>query len=214
MRFRLGFFDWNGTIFNDLEATYAATVETIKQLAPNPRVPTLREYREERSAETMMEFYYSRGVPRMYTRGEIYAAWEIHYNKICGGMRLHAGAARTLNYFCEQGLVMVILSAAPESTITLLKKFDILHLFNDVRFGANNKGAVITEFLERYQILPRSAFYVDDSADGIKEAQKTGVFTMGFTEGTSSPEHIRAANPHHVISSLTDTMRIFRVSRH
>ena len=161
----------------------------------------------------MAEFYYAHGVPRQYTREAIYAAWEIHYNKIRGDMHLHRGAAQTLNYFCEQGLLMVMLSAAPESTIELLRKFDILHLFNDVRFGANNKGLAILEFLERYKVPPRNAFYVDDSASGIMEAQKTGVFTMGFTEGTSSPEYIHAAKPNHVISLLTDTMRIYRTSR-
>jgi phosphoglycolate phosphatase-like HAD superfamily hydrolase len=209
----LGFFDWNGTVFNDLEAAYVATVRTIQQLAPNPRVPTLNQYREECSASTMMEFYYLRGVPRTCTRAEIYATWEAHYNESCVNMHLQAGAVRTLNYFYEQKLLMVMLSAAPESTISLLRQFDILHLFNDVRFGVNDKPAVISEYLKRYKVRPRCAFYVDDSADGVREAQKVGVFTMGFTEGYNDTKLIQAVSPNYVISSLMDAMRIHRVSR-
>jgi len=212
MRFTLGFFDWNGTVFNDLEAAYVATVRTIQQLAPDPHIPTLNQYREGCSASAMMEFYYSRGVPRICTRAEIYAAWEIHYDECSVNMRLHVGAIRTLNYFYKQGLLMVMISAAPESTISLLRQFDILHLFSDVRFGVHDKPAVIAEYLKRYKVRPRSAFYIDDSADGVREAQKTGVFTMGFTEGCNNMKLIQAVNPDYVISSLLDTLRIYRVS--
>jgi len=197
-------FDWNGTLFNDVSVAHDTTIHVFGQIAPLVEIPTLGEWREEFSASQIMECYYRRGVARTLTENELYALWAAHYEAVCDAACLHDGALKLLTFFEQCDVPTVIISAAPERTIKHVKKLGIENVIHTMRFHAKNKEMAILEMLDYYKVHARDAFYVDDTADGIEQAKRTGVATFGFTGGYNSPERILKAKPRYVINSLDD----------
>jgi phosphoglycolate phosphatase-like HAD superfamily hydrolase len=211
MRFQLGIFDWDGTLLDNIGITHEASSHTFKTLAPEVPIPTLEEFREEFSAENVMEYYYKRGIPRTVTKDELYALWESKYDPLCiEHVRLHKGAGHLLHILNAYHVRNGIVSAARPSTVTHLERLKITRYFEHVLFDAHDKEIGILAMLDRCKILPRYAFYVDDTVSGIQQAKRAGVTTIGFIHGQNSERLIRAAKPDHVVGSMMDILHFFR----
>lgn len=96
MPFLMGLFDWNGTIVDDVDIAYAATVYLFEQLAPHATIPSMEEYRKEFSVADMLECYYQRGMSKTVTSDTMYRLWSDRYEALCGNMHLANGAQKLL----------------------------------------------------------------------------------------------------------------------
>ncbi len=202
MSFHLAMFDWNGTLFNDIDVAYKTTIHVFGQIAPHVKIPTLEEYRHEFSALQIMEYYYRHGVERTLTEEKLCELWEAHYEATCGSTCLTDGAVELLTFFEQCNIPTAIISAAPEGTIKHVRRLGIESLVYKMHFCAKNKEMAILEMLDLCHVHARDALYVDGTSDGIEQAKRAGVATFGFTGGYNSPERIWQVKPRHVINSL------------
>jgi phosphoglycolate phosphatase-like HAD superfamily hydrolase len=195
MAFELFMSDWNGTLFNDVGISHVSTAHVLKQTTPYENALTFEEYRREFCASNIMECYYRRGVPRSFSREEVYAMWESHYATMCGRALLHDGAIEMLSFFKSWSVPTVIISAAPAAAKKHVIACGIEGLISDMQFDKDDKAEAILETLHRYNVHPRDALYLDDSAHCIVQAKSTGVATVGFTRGISSLAHLLDVGP-------------------
>ncbi len=212
MPFQLALFDWNGTILDDLEVTYAATIHLFKLLTPHATIPTLEEYRQEFSSAQMLECYYARGVSRAVTGDEMYRCWSAHYESICGGARLADGSKDVLYFLRECGIPAIIVSAAPRETVRHLERLGIVHLFDRMYFEARDKEEAIRHVLDREKVAAHDTFYVGDTIEDIAYGKKAGVTTFGYTKGYNSLDRILEAAPDYATDSFREILSILRAN--
>jgi phosphoglycolate phosphatase-like HAD superfamily hydrolase len=210
MPFLMGFLDWNGTIVDDVDIAYAATVYLFEQLAPHAIIPSMEEYRKEFSAAGMLECYYQRGMPRTVAPDTMYRLWSGHYKSLCGNMQLANGAQKLLCFLQQCGIPLVLVSAAPKEIVRHIERMKISHFFDRMCFEARDKGTLIDEILKRENVDARDAFYVGDTVDDIAQGKRAGVVTFGYASGYNWPDLLRQAKPSYLVDSLLDVLSIVR----
>lgn len=200
MRHTFVFFDWNGTLLDDLHVTYIAVQKIFQQY--NLSTPPLDEYRDEIDSD-FMKFYRGKGIPAHVTAAELNAIWRetilAHWERPA----LHPNAAATIRACRIRNIRTGILSGEiPDLLERRLSQFDIATLFDHVRGGAWPKEAAFHEAFAALGIEPREAAYVDDTKEGLATAKRLGMTAIGFTRGYASPRQIMAADPDFVVDSL------------
>jgi phosphoglycolate phosphatase-like HAD superfamily hydrolase len=210
MPFLMGLLDWNGTIVDDVDIAYAATVYLFEQLAPRATVPSIEEYRKEFSAADMLQCYYQRGMPRTVTPDMMYRLWSGHYESLSRNMQLADGAQKLLCFLQQCGITLVLVSAGPKEIVRHVERMNIAHLFDRMCFEATDKSAVINGILQRENVDAHDAFYVGDTVGDIVQGKRAGVITFGYTNGYHWPDLLRQAKPKYLVDSLLDVLSIVR----
>ena len=190
---RAVFFDWNGTLLNDLILVYGSICHIFQKFGLSP--PTLDEYRAEITSN-YMEFYWGHGIPRTMDANAMNAIrkqyFEAHWDEVT--IHEHVG---TLTYRMFQlGMRSGMVSA--ESGLILpqrLRQFHLNNAFDIVRGDAHNKEATLLECAHALGVSPDESAYVDDTYDGITSALRVGMRAVGVTHGYHTSERIRAAQP-------------------
>lgn len=196
--------DWNGTVLNDLPITYEAMREIFRR--HGLPAPTMEEYRNEIDSN-FPQFYRNRGVPA--PKEKLVAIWQevvaAHWEEAV----LHEGVPAFLRACLGEGLTLGIVSGeVPQVLLKRLEQFKLTHFFSVVRSAAWPKERALIGTLALLGVRPEEAVYVDDTTEGIRTAKRLGLRAFGFTEGYASPERIRDAEPHRVVSSFAELYRL------
>ncbi len=210
--FQLALLGWNGTLLDDLDVAYAATVHLFELIAPRATVPTLEEYRQEFSSSQMLECYYTRGGSRTVAGDRICRAWRAHYEFLCDHTRLADGAEKMLRFLRKCGIPIIIVSAASKETIRHIERLGIAHLFDRICFEVRDKEQTIRQILDREKVAAHDAFYVSDTTDDIAHGKQAKIVTFGYMRGYNSPDRIREAKPKYMVESLIDVFNIVRAN--
>lgn len=201
MAHRFVFFDWNGTLLDDLPVTYEA-VQKIFWMHHLP-APSREEYRENIDSN-FMAFYRARGIPDHVTPEELNSIWREHAIANWNRPTLNPFATKAVAGCRKRGIGTGIMSGeVPDILERRLAQFDIAALFDHVRGGAWPKETAFRETLEALGIDPYEAAYVDDTNEGLQTAKRLGLTTIGFTRGYASPRQIMAADPDFIVDSLS-----------
>lgn len=202
MKFKLGIFDWNGTLLDDLNLVYGSVTAIFKYY--NLKPPELATYREKITAQ-FMNFYYGEGIPKTATGDDLNKIRKEYFEKHKDEVMLNKNALATLKKLKTMSMKTAIVSGEMAGYLQKrLKQFEISHLFDKVCDGAYDKEKALTQTLYYFRVKPEESFYVDDTEDGIKAAKKVGIKTFGFIHPNSyhSPERILSAEPNYPIYSL------------
>lgn len=210
-------FDWNGTLYDDLEPlAYASVVEIFKtyNLAP----PTLDEYRQEVTSK-FMDFYYGHGfIPNFSGQGSDGDARALNnirkkfYTDNRSKGRVRVDATRTVLNLGVMRIKIGIVSAEIESLLFERLYSSDLHKLVDSRFIKtqvwDGKGPALLEVCEKLGIAPKNTVYVDDTVDGTSAAKKAGLIPVGFSNrtGYNSGERLLSVTPFlaHELSDLIE----------
>lgn len=207
MKFKLGMFDLNGTVLDDLLVAYKAVVAIFQNY--NLPVPTLEEYRSDLDSEDVMNFYRKHRIPQSATLDEL----NLIYQPVIAVHTHEANLAPHIEIVLDQckrlAIKTMIVSATKQETLEQqVAKFGILDKFNRLCGGAWKKGPIFRALIEEFKINPREAFYIDDTFDCLQTAKKVGIYTIGYTRGYNSFEKIKAADPDEIVDSFFDVMEI------
>ena len=206
MKWKLGLFDWNGTLFDDLNLMYEAILAIFSYYCLPP--PTLEEFRDETDAD-FMPFYHKRGIPLEVSAADL---MEIRARVVNGQWqmtKLHTHV-KPLLWICRESKIKRVIVSA-ENPIYLeerILRFDLTSFLDEFRGGVINKKIVFLEMMEKFAANPKETFYVDDNPGLLRVAQEMGITTFGVTHGYASREKIASAQPDYVVESLYDVSLI------
>ncbi|CAG6396765.1 haloacid dehalogenase-like hydrolase [Streptomyces cocklensis] len=202
--------DWNGTLFHDIDAVIEATNASFAELGLPPI--TLDRYRE----------LYCVPVPRFYERliGRLPsdAEWEVmdatfhrYYWALADNCRLAEGAADLLATRRAAGLTQSLCSLAPhEQLVPIVASHGITEHFVrvDGRTGnsAAGKAAQMVRHLESLGPLdPREVVVIGDALDDAAAAAHVGAHAVLYTGGSHSRAALESAGVP-VVDSLAEAV--------
>jgi HAD superfamily hydrolase (TIGR01509 family) len=206
LRYKLAIFDWNGTIPNDVHVAYASAVLTFRIFAPHVTPPTIEEYRNE----GFRTLYYGRGIPESVTLEDMHKIWVPYYDQHLHEIELHDSAVELLIICRLMVMKNAMVSAAPEEAERHFAHFKIEHLFDMVTFNARQKEAALVETLDFFGVKAEDALYIDDMMEGLEDARRLGMATIGFTGGFNNKRRLLLAKPTHIVNSLKDVVALIK----
>ncbi|NUS11276.1 MAG: HAD family hydrolase [Streptomyces sp.] len=202
--------DWNGTLFHDIDAVIEATNASFAELGLPPI--TLDRYRE----------LYCVPVPRFYERliGRLPsdAEWEVmdetfhrHYWTLAETCGLAAGAAELLAARQAAGLTQSLCSLAPhEQLLPIVASHGITGHFLrvDGRTGSSTAGKseqMVRHLSSLGSLDPQRVVVIGDALDDAAAAAHVGAHAVLYTGGSHSRAALEAAGVP-VVDSLAEAV--------
>lgn len=207
LRWKLGIFDWNGTLIDDLRLAYQSTREIFEAHGVPP--PSLGAFRDEIESD-FKKFYIQHGITHFdldLNHAIRTRVFDEHWDET--KLHDHEMAKMLLMRFKELGFKLAIVSAeVPEVLLRRIEQFKLQEVFDHIRAGAWPKGSALRETVEHFGVKPEETFYVDDTHEGIGLGKELGVHTFGFTRGYNTKRRIKGAKPTYVVDSLSEVLSI------
>lgn len=198
--------DWNGTLFNDIDAVVDATNVIF---APY-RLPAL-------DADTFRAVYtrpiwvaYERLLDRPLTDDEWHQlddGFHEHYHELMLGCGLAADARDALDDWQHGGGTQSLLSMwMHERLVPTVHRFGIDTYFTRVDglrgVGGGPKAEWMAAHIDSLSVQPGQVLVIGDSVDDIHAAQRLGARAVGFTGGVSTRAALEATGV-----PVVDTLR-------
>lgn len=206
--------DWNGTLFHDIDAVIGATNASFGEVGMAPI--TLERYRD----------LYCVPVPRFYERlmGRLPtdAEWAVmdeafhrHYWALAEGAGLAPGAEQLLRDWQASGLTQSLCSLAPhDQLIPIVRTHGIERRFLrvDGRTGPSNRGKA--EHMVRHLagldgVVPERVVVIGDAVDDAVAAAHAGARAVLYTGGSHSRASLETAGVP-VVDSLAEAVSTAR----
>ncbi|MET8179420.1 HAD family hydrolase [Streptomyces sp. NPDC005336] len=190
--------DWNGTLFHDIDAVISATNASFAEIGLPP--VTLERYRDLYCVPVPL--FYERLLGRLPTDDE----WEVmdeafhrHYWALAEGAGLALGARQLLTEWQEAGLTQSLCSLAPhEYLVPLVRTHGIESHFIrvDGRIGQSNTGKaeqMVRHIAALEGVPPHRIVVIGDALDDAVAAEHVGARAVLYTGGSHSRASLLAA---------------------
>ncbi|MFE9660069.1 MULTISPECIES: HAD family hydrolase [unclassified Streptomyces] len=204
--------DWNGTLFHDIEAVVAASNAAFAQFGLGPI--TVEQYRELYCVP--IPRFYERLMGRVPTQSEwltMDEAFQRHYAGHMAGCALTEGAEELLSGWRAAGRSQSLLSMYGHAELVpLVQGFGIDAWFTrvDGRVGPSgvSKSEAMTRHLAALGEVPASRVVViGDAADDAVAARAAGAEAVLYTGGAHSRVRLEAMGVP-VVDSLTEAVAV------
>ncbi|WP_190133245.1 HAD family hydrolase [Streptomyces mashuensis] len=202
--------DWNGTLFHDIDAVLSATNAAFAELGMESL--TLERYR--RLYCVPIPLFYERLMGRLPTQAEwdhMDAVFHRHYREHHIRCGLAAGAAALLERWQEAGGTQSILSMYQhEDLLPLVRGFGIEGRFVRVDGRRGPSGGSKAEHMERHLralrgVAPRRTVVIGDAVDDAVAAAHVGAHAVLYSGGSHSrPSLAEAGVP--VVDTLAEAV--------
>ncbi|MER5480515.1 HAD family hydrolase [Streptomyces sp. NPDC002734] len=206
--------DWNGTLFHDLDATIAATNAAFTEVGLAPI--TLEQYRT--LYRVPVPRFYERLMGRMPTQRE----WEVmdglfhhHYKAHVTACDLTEGARELLHGWHAAGRSQSILSMhGHDELVPLVREFGIEPHFLRVDGRDGPSGGTKAEHMVRHLaaldshgVRPDTTVVIGDALDDALAARSAGAGAVLYTGGSHSRASLEEAGVP-VVDSLTEAVSL------
>lgn len=207
--------DWNGTLFHDIDAVIGATNAAFAELGMDPI--TLAKYRELYCIP--IPRFYERLMGRLPTRDE----WEVmdeafhrHYTEHRVGCGLAEGAEALLEGWQSAGRSQSILSMyGHDELVPLVRRFGIESRFVRVEGRTGPSGGSKIEHMARHlaaladaaRVDPGRTVVIGDAVDDAVAARRAGAYAVLYTGGSHSRDSLEAAGVP-IVDSLADAVEV------
>ncbi|MEV6110119.1 HAD family hydrolase [Streptomyces sp. NPDC051940] len=206
--------DWNGTLFHDIDAVIEATNASFAELGL-PAI-TLERYRELYCVPVPR--FYERLMGRLPTEQE----WEVmdetfhrHYWRCAETSGLAEGAADLLASWQSAGRTQSVCSLAPhDRLVPLLSEHGIAERFVRVDGITGPNGGSKGEHMVRHLaaldgIAPARTVVIGDAVDDARAAAQVGAHAVLYTGGSHSRSSLEEAGVP-VVESLAEAVEVAR----
>ncbi len=173
MNGRVVFWDWNGTLLDDVQYAIGVRNRVFPRFGL-PQIASVEAYHEQFTFP--VKRYYERAGVTEEMFSAVANAWMDEYVAGCGAVPLFADALAALDAFQENGYQQVVLSASMrEHLCAQLQNAGILHRFNDVlglsHIYATDKTEIARDWLARNSCPPERCVIVGDTVHDALVAQ-------------------------------------------
>jgi phosphoglycolate phosphatase-like HAD superfamily hydrolase len=188
--------DWNSTLFHDMDAIIAATNASFAEIGLPPI--TLERYRELYCVPVPLFYERVSGrVPDAEEWERLDAAFQRHYTAAIAACGLAPGAADLLERWQAAGGTQSLLSlSAHDHLVPLVDSFGITARFTrvDGRLGPPGGGKAdhLVRHLAGLALDPASAVVIGDAADDALAARAAGARAVLYAGGSHSRASLEA----------------------
>ncbi|MFE0193455.1 HAD family hydrolase [Streptomyces sp. NPDC059008] len=204
--------DWNGTLFHDIDAVIGATNSAFEEIGLAPI--TLEIYRELYCVP--IPRFYERLMGRLPTDAEwlvMDEAFHRHYSEHRLGCALAEGVDLLLEKWQAAGRSQSILSMfGHDELIPLVRGFGIESRFVLVEgrtgpSGGTKSAQMVRHFAALEQVDPQRTVVIGDAVDDAVAARDAGAYAVLYTGGSHSRVSLQAAGVP-VVDSLAEAVEL------
>ncbi len=188
--------DWNGTLFHDMEAVLGASNAAFATIGVGPM--TLQEYREQ--YEIPIPRFYQRLLGRLPSDAEwllLDDAFHDHYHRLSDACGLTDGARELLDDWRAAGHSQSLLSMYEhDRLVPIVEGFGLTGQFLRVDGRSGPAGGQKSEHLVRHlaalgaQVDPARTVLIGDAADDALAALNAGAHAVLYTGGSHTREKL------------------------
>lgn len=203
------FFDFNGTIIDDLDLCLNILNEMLIEKRLNP---ISKERYRDIFTFPIKDYYIEAGFDfSKYSFEDLSKEFIVKYQKPSLSCPLHEGIVDILKKLREDGYNVVLLTASKKSNvIEQLQSFDILKYFNEVLgiddIYASSKVQIGLDYMKNYEINPKDAIMVGDTLHDAKVASEMGIDVLLYSKGHQSRKRLESSNKK-VIDNLSEIFK-------
>lgn len=201
MHFRAVLFDWDGTLYDSIDASFRIYEELFKKYA---NLDLKCDYFRRTFIVDYHKYYAMHGIPKSKWK-EVDEHWLERFNEMEGGIHLFPGIKELLEKLLEMNIKVGLVSNGTGGRIkSEMKKngidkcFSTLVTDDEIKdFKPNPIG--IQHALGKICVDARDALYVGDMAEDVQAGKNAGTSTAAVTWGAHSIERLRPAEPDYII---------------
>ena len=198
--------DWNGTLLDDLEVSFAATNRLLaaNDMAPLPSVDSYRAV----FSFPVIDYYRRIGFDfDKLSFDRLAQQYMDFYHPAAEGCQLQKSAVETLRILRQNGIQQVLLSASKQAHLEMqLARYPIGEFFDAVlgisNIFAASKQQLAEDFIKKSGRAPEHFLFVGDSVHDFEVAQSCGAGCVLFCGGHQA-KHILEQTGAPVIETLT-----------
>ncbi|MDO8536883.1 MAG: HAD hydrolase-like protein [bacterium] len=212
-RWRLGMFDWDGTLWNSIDLAYRRPLDVCRQCGIKP-LP-FEVWRDVPTSD-FIKVGSIKGLPKGATPEKIWKMGKKYFNARWKTVPFYPGAGKLIRLCMKLAISRAIVSGQDQGIIVkALRKSDFNNSgwINNIRGEVRDKENVLVETLDYWGEKAEDAFYLDDTHEGLVAARRLGITAIGITHGLNSERLIRKARPDFVVNSLYDVIKILENGR-
>ncbi|MEV7924982.1 MULTISPECIES: haloacid dehalogenase-like hydrolase [unclassified Kitasatospora] len=205
--------DWNGTLFHDMEAVLGASNAAFATIGVGPM--TMREYREQ--YEIPIPRFYERLLGRMPSQEEwlrLDEAFHDRYRELSPACGLTDGVHELMDGWREAGHSQSLLSMYEhEKLLPLVDAFGLTGRFLRVDGRSGPSGGQKAEQLARHlaalgeRVDPARTVLIGDAADDARAALGAGAHAVLYTGGSHTREKLEPLGVP-VVDSLAEAVEL------
>lgn len=212
-------FDWNGTLFDDTQATLHCTNQEFALMGAGP---VSLERLQETFSFPLIHFYERNGIDadtylaRAEDAGSHFLSCHAEAAKHC---QLNQGAADLLAWGKANNITMMVLSNHYEVRLKAeMARFGIEPYFKAISANVDiatvthkmNKEERLRFLLDEYGYAPEHAVIIGDSHEEPEIARHIGLTSISITGGVLSKERLEACHPDYIIETLEEVPEILQ----
>ena len=213
----LAIFDWNGTLFDDIEANHVGANAALEALG-KPAI-SLETYRDTFDFP-IIHFYKRNGIEVDDYLGDIKKANGTFfpiYEKLAAKCSARAHTKEILQWCNDQHITTLILSNhTHESIAENLARLDLDSHIDHISSNPHdndivlkmNKQERLEKFMDQHSFTPEKTFIIGDSLEEPHIGKNLGLTSFSITGGCISENRLRESNPDHLIHKLTELKEI------
>ncbi|MFF1872634.1 HAD hydrolase-like protein [Streptomyces sp. CB03911] len=205
--------DWNGTLFHDMEAVLGASNAAFATLGIGPL--SLQEYREQ--YEIPIPLFYQRLLGRLPSEAEwilLDDAFHDRYHELSPACGLTEGALGLLSAWGESGHSQSLLSMYEhDRLVPVVERFGISGHFVRVDGRSGPSGGQKATYLSRHlaalgeRVDPARTVLIGDAADDARAALSVGAHAVLYTGGSHTREKLEPVGVP-VVDSLAEAVEL------
>ncbi len=216
---RLVAFDWNGTLFVDTLAVFAADNEALKSINHPPvSFSDFLKYFDV----PVLNYYLALGVSKKVMEAknkQMSDAFHNHYEKRAKKIRTRSHARQTLEWLRNKKIPTVFISNhIKERILEQTDRLKITNYFEEVignyeiysAMNGRNKKERLHEYLKNKKIDPKEVLIIGDTVEEIHIAKELGTLSTAITHGNVSTIRLKKEKPDYLISDLGNLINIIR----
>lgn len=220
MKYKLGIFDWNGTLIDDSFANLAGSNATFRMAG----VPEISHDRYQETMDFPLIHFYSRnGIDTdtyLKNTERFNQAFMDVYGEVSKSAPLRRGTMDLLDILLDKGVTLMILSNhVQEHLEQQLSERHVHHKFKHICGNPEFKSHQLTrmtkldrlqKFLEQNRYDPAEAFIIGDSLEEPEIAKHLGMTCVSVTWGCFSADRLRQSPTNYVIDELAELSEILQ----
>jgi phosphoglycolate phosphatase len=196
-------FDWSGTLVNNLESVYEATMMVFKKLG-GKRI-SLDEYKKENVSPYMN--FWNKYFPDLTKEQQDVLFKEAIKN--APQAKLYDGVPETLKRLHSKGIKLIVMSSQHQEQLEIeAERYGIKRYIQTFISGVHDKKGVILGVVSQYGLNPVTTLCIGDTVAEVETGKMAKLTTVALTWGFDSRDKLSQAKPDYIFDNLSQLEKI------